>query len=366
MSVTRALRLSRIARGALLAACAVIVLAGLRAASSMLAPFLLAAFIAAVSLPALEWLRRKGTRTGLAVLVVVLLNAGLLAFAGWIVVESIVELRLQLPMYIDRTRALEADALRRLAANGLHLGDGYFATLGQPERLLEIAGSAARNVTSFLSLGLLLLLYLVFMLLESVQLPDKWRVVFGANSRGTAGAERALRQVQRYLVLKTLISLATGVSIGVFLFLLDIDFALFWGFLAFVLNFVPNIGSVIAAIPGIVIALLQYGPERAALVAAIYVATNFTLGNVLDPILVGRQLRLSPLVVLMSLVFWGFTLGLAGMFLAVPLTIATRILMQTSPALARYATLLGPLPEPGETPSGEWMATAEHKVSALS
>lgn len=359
MSVSRALRYSRVTRGAFLAACAVIVLAGVRAASSMLAPFLLAAFIAAVSLPVLEWLRRKGTRTGLAVFAVVLLNAGLLAFAGWIILESVVELRLQLPSYVDRTRALEADVLRRLATSGLDLGSGYFATLAQPERILDFATTAARSVTSLATLGLLLLLYLVFMLAESVVLPAKWGVVFGANSRGTAGAARALRQVQRYLVLKTLISLATGLSIGVFMWLLRIDFALFWGFLAFLLNFVPNIGSVIAAIPGIVIALLQYGPERALLVAAIYVGVNFTLGNVLDPILVGRQLRLSPLVVLMSLVFWGFTLGLVGMFLAVPLTIATRILMQTSPALARYAMLMGPLPEPGVAASGEWMAVVD-------
>jgi len=203
------------------------------------------------------------------------------------------------------------------------------------------------------------------MLAESVELPAKWRLVFGMNSRGTAGAERALRQVQRYLVLKTLISLATGLCIGLFMWLLELDFALFWGFLAFLLNFIPSIGSVIAAIPAIAVALLQYGPERALLVAAIYLGVNFTLGNVLDPIVVGRQLRLSPLVVLMSLVFWGFTLGLPGMFLAVPLTIAARILMQVSPALARYAMLLGPLPAPGEAASGEWTGSLETNASTV-
>jgi AI-2 transport protein TqsA len=356
MSVARAFRLSRVSRGALLAACAVIVLAGVRAAHVIVGPFLLAAFLAAVSLPALDWLRRQGTRTGLAVLVVVLMNAGLFAVAGWIVLESIVELRVQLPLYVDRARDLEQDVLRRMAANGLDLGRGYFATLVQPERLFEFATTAARSLSTLLSLGLLLLLYLVFMLAESVLLPEKWQAVFGADSRGTAGAARALRQVQRYLVLKTLISLSTGVAIGLFMRLLAIDFALFWGFLAFVLNFVPNIGSVIAALPAIVIALLQYGPERALLVMAIYLGVNFTLGNVLDPIVIGRQLRLSPLVVLMSLVFWGFTLGLVGMFLAVPLTIAARILMQASPSLARYATLLGPLPASGQLATGEWAA----------
>jgi predicted PurR-regulated permease PerM len=358
VSVARALRLSRISRVALLAACAVIVLAGVRASRSIVAPFLLAAFVAAVSLPALEWLRRHRVRTGLAILAVVLLNAGVLAFFAWIVLESVVELRLRLPAYVARGQALEEALRARLLTSGIDLGPDYYATLVQPERLLDFATAAARNVTSLLTLGLLILLYLVFMLAESVDFPAKWRVVFGERSTGMLGATRALRQVQRYLVLKTLISLATGTAIGLFTWLLGLDFALFWGFLAFVLNFIPSIGSVIAAVPAIIVALLQFGPGRALAVAAIYLAVNFTLGNVADPIIVGRQLRLSPLVVLMSLVFWGFTLGLTGMFLAVPLTIAVRIMMQASPTLARYAVLMGPLPQPGQPVSGEWSSLA--------
>lgn len=354
MIAVRPDRWTQVTRAAFMAACAVIVLAGVRAASSMIAPFLLAAFVAAVSLPALEWLRRLGARTGVAILAVVLLNAGVLSFFAWIALESIVELRAQLPAYVDRAQLLEESVRVRLRDVGLEIPPDYYATFVQPERLFEIATSAARNVTSVLSIGLLILLYLVFMLAESVAFPTKWRAVFGSQSRSIGGAARALKQVQRYLVLKTVISMITGTLVGLGAWLLDVDFALLWGFLAFALNYVPSIGSIVAAVPAVLVALLQYGPGRALALAGVYLVVNLSIGNVADPIIVGRELRLSPIIVIMSLVFWGFTLGLTGMFLAVPLTIALRIVLQSSTSLGRYALLMGPLPEPGATPSGDW------------
>ncbi len=335
--------LDRVTRVAFVAACVAIVIAGVRSASSIISPFLLAAFVAGVSLPMLDWLRRLGARTALAVVAVVLLNAAVLSFFGWIVLESFTELRLALPSYVERWQVLEAAMRIRLVALGVDPGPNYYDTLAQPGRLLELATAAARNVTSVLSLSLLILLYLVFMLAESVAFPDKWRTVFGQHSQGISGATTVLKQLQRYLVLKTAISLATGTAIGIGASLLGVDFALFWGFLAFVLNYIPSIGSFIAAVPAVLIALLQFGPGRALGLAAVYLGVNVVLGNFADPILVGRQLRLSPIVVLMSLVFWGWTLGITGLFLAVPLTIALRIVMQGSDSLSRYAALMGPI-----------------------
>lgn len=347
-------RWTQVTRGAFMAACAVIVMAGVRAASSIIAPFLLAAFVAAVSLPALEWLRRLGARTSVAILAVVLLNAAVLSFFAWIALESIVELRVQLPAYVDRAQLLEESIRTRLLALGLEVPPDYYATFVQPERLFEFATSAARNVTSVLSIGLLILLYLVFMLAESVAFPAKWRAVFGSQSRSIGGATRALKQVQRYLALKTVISMVTGTLVGLGAWMLGVDFALLWGFLAFSLNYVPSIGSILAAVPAVVVALLQFGPGRAFALAGVYLVVNLSIGNVADPIIVGRELRLSPIIVIMSLVFWGFTLGLTGMFLAVPLTIALRIVLQSSSSLGRYALLMGPLPEPGAAASGDW------------
>lgn len=333
-------------RAAMFGASVVVIMAGLRAAAPILTPLALAAFIAAVSLPALGWLRKR-MPTGLAILLIVLIDAAILASFAWIVLETALELRTALPEYVQRGQQLESAIRGRLLEWGVVLGPNYYAEFMRPEQALDLLTKVALNATSFLAIFFLLVLYLVFILAESVSLPGKLRTVFGPAShhgeglQGVAGVGAVLVQVERYLVLKTLISLATGVAVGVGAWLLGVDFALFWGFLAFVLNFVPNIGSVIAAIPAVLVALLQLGPGSAVALTAVFVGVNVTFGNLLEPILIGRHLRLSPIITLVSLVFWGWAWGIVGMFLAVPLTIAIRIVMENSSSLARFVPLLG-------------------------
>lgn len=339
-------------RFALLGASFVIIVAGLRAAAPILTPFALAAFVAAVSLPALNSLRRHGAPTALAILLIVLLSGVVLGFFGWIVVQSAAELRAELPGYVVSGQQIEQTIRDRLVAWGVEIAAADYWTLVEPQRLLDVVTLAARNVTSMLAFLLLTLLSLVFILAESVVLPRKLRLVLGPGAGGVTGAAIALTQVQRYILLKTLVSLVTGIAIGTGAALLGVNFALLWGFLAFLLNFIPTIGSIIAAVPAVLLALLQLGPGRAIALAAIYLGVNVLVGNFADPILVGRQLRLSPLVVVVSLMFWGWTWGLPGMFLAVPLTIALRIVLENTRTLGKYARLMGPVMEaPGDPQS---------------
>lgn len=333
-------------RTALAAAAIVVVIAGLRAAAPILTPFALAVFIAVVSLPGLRFLRRFRLPTGVAILGIVLLTAAVLTFFGWIVLRTAVELRTELPGYMTRLQELEQVARARLQGWGVELAPRDYSNLVQPDRLVEMATAAARGVTSTATVVFLILLYLVFILLESVAIPAKLRSVLGAESTGLAGGAAVLGQVQRYLVLKTLISLVTGLAIGTSAALMGVDFALFWGLLAFVLNYVPNIGSVIAAIPAIAVALVQLGLGPALGLTAVYLAVNIVVGNFIDPIVIGRELRLSPLIVLMSLVFWGWVWGPAGMFLSVPLTIVVRIMLEHTPSVAHLAPILGPAERP--------------------
>lgn len=348
---------------ALYSACIVITVAGLRAAAPILTPLALAAFVAAVSHPALQWLRRRRVPTALATPLVVLLDASILAFIVWIVLQTVAELRVALPTYVARVQVLEAVIRGRLLEWGIQVAPDYFASLLAPQRLFELMAQVARSVTGWLTLLFLVLLYLVFILAESVGLREKLQHVLGTSASSLAGATDALAQVQRYLGLKTLISLATGTAVGTGAALIGVDFALFWGLLAFVLNFIPSVGSVIAAIPAVLVALLQLGPGPALALAAVFLVVNVVLGSFLDPILVGRQLRLSPIVVLVSLLFWGWTWGPIGMFLAVPLTIAVRIAMEHSPHLRAFAALMGPVPKPDV--AGGLFSSAEHRVAAF-
>lgn len=338
---------SPVFRYTLITAAVIVVIAGLRAAAPLLTPFLLAVFIAIVSLPAIQFLRRFRLPTGLAILGVVLLTALVLSFFGWIVMQTAVELRAELPGYVTRVQEIEQTVRTRLAGWGLDLGPRDYSNLFQPERVIDYATSAARQVTSAATVFFLILLFLVFILAESVAVPDKLRAVYGPQTTTLANGAVVLSQVQRYLVLKTLISLLTGLLIGFGAALLGVDFALFWGLLAFLLNYVPSIGSFIAAVPAVAVALLQLGVGPALGLAGIFLAVNMGIGNFLDPIVIGRELRLSPLIVLMSLVFWGWVWGPVGMFLSVPLTIVVRIVMEQTESLSRLARMMGPVAEPG-------------------
>jgi predicted PurR-regulated permease PerM len=140
--------------------------------------------------------------------------------------------------------------------------------------------------------------------------------------------------------MKTAISAATGLLIGAWVAILGLDFALTWGVLAFLLNFIPSIGSIIAAVPAVLLALVQLGVAKAILVAAAFVVVNVVLGNVVEPQLMGRTLGMSTLVIFLSLVFWGWLWGPVGMFLSVPLTMILKIGMENSRDLKQVAIML--------------------------
>ena len=130
--------------------------------------------------------------------------------------------------------------------------------------------------------------------------------------------------------LKTLFSLATGVCVWILLSIIGVDFAGTWGLLAFFLNFIPAIGSIIAAIPAIIWALVQLGLPSALLTSLAYLVVNIIIGNLLEPRFMGHKLGLSPLVVILSMIFWGWVLGPVGMVLSVPLTMIGKIALATS------------------------------------
>ena len=188
---------------------------------------------------------------------------------------------------------------------------------------------------------LLLILTVVFMLFEVRHLPYKMRNAMVNPQIRIAGLHKAFKGVTHYLALKTLVSAITGLAVWLVLELIGVKFALFWGVVAFILNFVPNIGPIIAGIPPFIQALGLNGVYDALFVVALFSAIHMLFGNMLEPKLMGRGLGLSTLVVFLSLIFWGWLLGPVGMLLSVPLTSVTKILMETTPGGSRLAIMLG-------------------------
>jgi predicted PurR-regulated permease PerM len=190
----------------------------------------------------------------------------------------------------------------------------------------------------------------MFIFLEASTFPVKLRAILGDPQKDFQPFMAFIYDIQRYMNIKTAISLTEGILVGVWLFILGVDFPILWGFLAFLLHYVPNVGGFIAAVPAVLLAFIELGIGRAALVAIGYVTVESVLGNVVEPMLMGRKLGLSTLVVIVSLIFWGSLLGIAGVVLCIPLTMTLKFACENNSSTRWIAVLLGSGITPEKTP----------------
>ncbi|UHD14637.1 AI-2E family transporter [Thiocapsa bogorovii] len=329
----------------------IIVVAGMRAAASLMTPFLLAVFIAVIATPPLRTLRERGAPNWAAMLLVVLAIAGLGSVLAILVAGSLDGFNASLPEYQDRLKLLIDDLARWLDGIGFHTSREALQTYIDPARVLEMAGDLVSGLSGVLANAFLILLTVVFILLEAAGLPAKLRAALTSPETSTKQLRVVLDSINRYMGIKSLTSLGTGLVIWAWLTILGVDYAVLWALIAFLLNFVPTIGSILAAIPAVLLALVQIDLQSALLVALGYLVVNTLVGSILEPKIMGYGLGLSTLVVFVSLVFWGWVLGPVGMFLSVPLTMSLKIALDTNPQTRPIAILLGPeIREPQRDP----------------
>jgi AI-2 transport protein TqsA len=340
-------RAGRAWRSLLGAAAFVIVVAGMRTADTIVVPFLVSLFAAVLCGPPVFWLSRKGLPQWLAMVVVVAAIMGIGLGMAAVVGNSINRFTLELPNYQARAQEVTAATIDWLDGHGIRLTEQFVRDVADPGAIMAMLGRLASGLGALVANTFLILLTVIFMLVEASGFPAKLRTALG-ETRGISLPDfsRFAASLQGYLVIKTWISLATGVCAALWVAMLGVDFPVLWGLLAFLLNYVPNIGSIIAAVPPVLLATLQYDGRRALLVALGYLVLNVVFGSVLEPRLMGRGVGLSTLVVFLSLVFWGWVLGPVGMLLSIPLTMAVKILLESSDDTRWVAILLGPaLPE---------------------
>lgn len=335
MSAEVSRRSRRSGRHLLTAASVVVVVAGLRAAGSLVLPILLAGFLAILSSPLLRWFRRRGLGVGVSVLLTVLAVFAVVAIFALMFSAAVAEAGAAAPAYIDQLQQRALEARDRLQASSL--ADYVALDRLDPASLVELVtntfGGLVRGtvvgVASAFSFATLVLLTMVFMLAEGAGFLDKLRLATrGREDLDLSQFRQITHEVQHYLGLKTLMSAATGVLIFFLTWVLGLDFPLFWGLSAFVLNYVPTLGSIIAGVPAVLLAFLQHGFGLAGLVALAYLAVNVGIGNIVEIRLMGSRFRLSTLVVFLSLLFWGFIWGPLGMLLSVPLTRSLVIVLE--------------------------------------
>ena len=307
-----------------LAAC-MIVIAGLKAASTLVVPILLAGFLAIICLPLLRFLTKRGVPEGVGLLLILTLIVVIWFVAVMLVGTAVSGFTTNVPFYQERLLLMIGDAWRWLASRGINIERSMLEQIFDPAKIMVFVTGLINGVAGILKNAFLIILIFIFMILEATGIPRKILAINDGDNSALKTYDAITDGVNHYLALKTLTSFATGFLLYLFLSILGVDFPILWGMFAFVLNFIPNIGSLIASIPPIILALIQFGAPQALLTACSYLVVNTLIGSIIEPRVMGQGVGLSPLVVFLSLIFWGWVLGPVGMLLAVPLTMAVKI-----------------------------------------
>lgn len=336
----------------LVSASFVIVVAGLRAASAIIIPLLLAAVFAMLASSLMFWLRQQGVPKVLALALMILIVVVVGIVVTNIIVSSLTELSERVPFYYSRLREEEDQILLILESFGFDTSSVVVADMIEPGPMMQTLTGILTRLGSLFTNSFLILFTVIFILLEASSFPAKLRVALGDRHMSLEKFQVLSEGIRNYLVIKTLVSMATGASVMIMLLLFNIDFALLWGFIAFLLNYIPNIGSFVASLPAIALGLVLHGVDTALLIALGYFIINQILGGFIEPRFLGEGLKLSPLVVFLSLIFWGWVLGPVGLLLAVPLTLLVKIILESSAETHWIALLLEAAPK-ANTPTLE-------------
>jgi AI-2 transport protein TqsA len=320
-------------------ACFVVALYGLAIARPFLVPVVFAAFLAALGAPGVNWLRKHHVPAWLAVTIVLLLFAGGLTGLAGLVIESINTIAARAPALEERGTAVMRDVTHWASAHGFEISTSHILKMLSSGDVVGVAGGALGQVASLLTNVLVVLLIFAFWLVEATGFPQKLQIALG-HEPGSGKTRRMGTEVNKYLVVKSYICAATGLCVGILLWIFDIEFAVLWGLSAFLLNYIPSVGLIIATVVPALTTLLLQGPWKMFLVILSFFLAGIIVGYGVEPALLGRRLGLSAFMVFMSLFFWGALWGPAGMFLAVPLTVLIKLALEENPKTEWAAILM--------------------------
>jgi AI-2 transport protein TqsA len=319
----------------------VVIVAGLKVAAPIVAEFLLALFISVVCIPPIKWLNAKKIPQGLSILLVLIAVLSFLGFVGYLVGDSVQAFSANKAQYSAKLDQNLSGLFGWLESKGLPIEGLQLASLID-QYGLALVSRVIGGVNYIFQEFFIIFLSVIFILAEMSSFPVKFARAFSDSQDKMIHINKILGKIRHYLAIKTAASLLTGFFISLCLYFIGVDYPFLWGMLAFLLNYIPNIGSIIAAIPPLILAYVQIGPSAVLWTGITFLAANTLVGNFLEPRFMGKMLGLSTFVVFLSLIFWGWIFGSVGMFLSVPLTMTIKIALETSPATTWIAIMLGP------------------------
>jgi len=337
----------------------VVVIAGMKAASALIVPFMIATFLALITVRPMLWLQANRVPTVAAALLIVLTIMSALTVVGVVVGRSLAAFTAALPAYQEQLQGIIDGAVRFVAQytdseqSVERVGD-----LINPGWAMGLAATLLNAVRDIMTNTLLIVFTVIFILLEASSFPTKITAAFGDQAGSLDRARHFLDDLGRYLGIKTLVSIVTGLLVWLLTWWLGLDFPKLWGMLAFLLNYIPTIGSIIAAVPAVLLALVQLGPGEAAATAIGFMAINISFGNFIEPRLMGYGVGISPLIIFVGLIFWGWVFGPVGMLLSVPLSMALKLALENDERTRWLAIFIGSQRDAQHT-----LATEDEKAS---
>jgi AI-2 transport protein TqsA len=319
----------------------IIIFGGAIYAKSIITPFLLALFISVICIQPISWLEKKRVPKWFAIIIVIL-GLGIIFFGfSFLIGETISSFSSNVSEYESTLTTISKSFIQFLNDQGIMIPKDKALNLIQPAIILKYTATIANELLNMMEKTFLIFLISLFILMEFGSFSDKAKAILSRSEISIAYISTIVHNIRNYLWIKTVIGLSVGILIYVSLLIIGVDYPLLWALIAFLLNYIPNIGSVIASVPAILFALVQLGLGGALWTMGTFIIIHVVIGNFIEPRIMGKGLGLSTLVVLLSLLFWGFMFGLVGMILSVPCTMTIKIILEQNEKTRWLAILLG-------------------------
>ena len=320
----------------------IIIIAGIKSISNIIIPLILAVFISLMLLQAVHWLEHKKISRNFAILIVVVIFSFFLFLIGDLLGVSLSRFNADLPQYKLKFLNYIADNTDLLRKFGINYSADHPINT-EPGLLMKIILNGIDHLKQIISMVFLIMLLTIFFLLELDSFPLKFKAMFSqsGNEKSIINLNKIIINLRSYIGIKSITSFATGLFIYLGLLFLNVDYAILWGSIAFLLNYIPNIGSLIAAIPAVIFAGIELGGSTLLYTGILYFGVNFIIGSIIEPKVMGKGMGLSMAVILISLMFWGWLFGPIGMFLSVPLTMVLKVFLESNEDSKYFAILIG-------------------------
>jgi len=314
---------------------------GLFYAQSIVTPFLLALFISIICTQPVLWLQRKKVPQWLSITLVFVGIITVFFGFGALIGSSLSSFSANAHLYEENLQNVGNSILEGLNEKGFLLSKSKLTKLFDPSKIMGLTAGLLGQLGGIMGNAFTIFFLALFLLMELDSFSIKTKVI-SRDSKGSLNFLNTIgKSIRHYLSIKTFTSLLTGALIWIGLKIIGVDYAIIWALIAFLLNYIPNFGSIIASVPAVLFSLVQLGVNGMLWTTLIFILVNMIIGNIVEPKVMGRGLGLSTFIVFVSLIFWGFLLGTVGMFLSVPITMATKIMLEQDPNTKWVAVILG-------------------------